>query len=100
VLAHELRKVTRKCAKADARVAAAKALGAELAPVRKGDAELAGVPRAGLVSVMRLLRADIKAAYADARQRTDAQALEALAVLTDRVQANLSAGRAVSPVDG
>jgi CHAD domain-containing protein len=96
VLARELSKLTRQCAAADARLAAAKALGAELAPARKRDVELAGVPRAGLVSVMRRLRTDIRAAYADARRRYDAPGLEELAALTDRVRVNLSSGRAVS----
>jgi len=99
VLARELRKLTRKCAAAEARAAAAQALGAELAPMRAGDAELARVPRAGLVSVMRRLRTDIRAAYADARRRYDAAALAELAALTDRVRANLSSGRTVSLVD-
>jgi CHAD domain-containing protein len=99
VMAHELRAVTRKCAVADARVAATQALGAELAPARKRDRRFTGVPRAGLVSVMRRLRTDIRAAYSDARRRYDDAAMASLAELADRIRTNLSSGRAVSSVD-
>ena len=98
VMAHELQEVMRKCALADARVAVTQALGAELAPGRKRDRRYASVPRAGLVSVMRRLRTDIRAAYSDARRRYDAAALESLAALADRIRANLSVERSVPSV--
>jgi CHAD domain-containing protein len=91
VMTHELRRVLGKAAKREARRASASALGRALVP-RVNDKEgYADVSRIGLVSLMKLLRREIHASFADAERLLGAGPSQTLAAEAARLDATLRA---------